>query len=254
VTASFALRPGRSAALVLAAHGSVDPRSPANAHAVAERVRRLRPWLDVRVGFCERSRPNLRDMLTGLRDDAIVVPLLLADAYHARVDIPAQVAGTNAYQADVLGEDPRLVTVLRQRLAVSRHDPNVGVIVVAVGSSWHEVNERTRALAPALAAGTRWKGAVTAFATGPRPTLDDAAHQLTGCGATRLVIAPWFLAPGRLTDRVASYAAGNGIAMASPLGAHPLVAATVLDRFDAATAEAPQPARATTVAEPARAA
>ncbi|MGV0802645.1 CbiX/SirB N-terminal domain-containing protein, partial [Mycolicibacterium elephantis] len=52
-------------------------------------------------------------------------------------------------------------------------------------------------------------------------------------GARRLVIAPWFLAHGRITDRVANYAAAHGIPMAEPLGSHNLVAATVLDRFDA---------------------
>lgn len=225
--------------LVLAAHGSVDPRSAANAHAVADRIRALRPGLDVRVGFCERSQPNLREVLT---HNAVVVPLLLADAYHARIDIPGLIAESGAHDvrlARVLGEDPRLLTVLRDRLAtvdVLPRDRNVGVLVVAVGSSWETVNTRTRALARAAAAPTRWAGAVTAFATGPRPTLDGAARRLREQGATHLVIAPWFLAPGRLTDGIDAYAQGNGIAMAPPLGAHPLLAATLLDRFDGATA------------------
>lgn len=229
--------------LVVAAHGSVDPRSPANAHAVADGIRRLRPRLDVRVGFCEKSGPNLREVLAGLREDAVVAPLLLADAFHARVDIPGMIAESGAdrvHQADVLGEDPRLLAVLHQRvrgLGVSQHDRHVGVVVVAVGSSSDTVNVRTRGVAPAAAAGTRWAGAVTAFATGPRPTLDEAAQYLRRRGATRLVLAPWFLAPGRLTDRVACYARDNGIALAAPLGAHRLVAATVLDRFDGAIAE-----------------
>ncbi len=232
--------------LVLAAHGSVDPRSPANAHAVADEVRRLRPGLDVRVGFCERSEPNLRDVLAGLGTDAhaeaVVAPLLLADAYHARVDIPGLIAESAAgrvRQADVLGDDSRLLSLLRKRvssLGVSRYQPSVGVIVVAVGSSCDTVNARTRAVAQAVTTGTRWAGAVTAFATGPRPTLDEAVRRLRRRGAAQLVIAPWFLASGRLTDRVESYGRDNGIPMAPPLGAHPLVAATVLDRFDATIA------------------
>jgi sirohydrochlorin ferrochelatase len=72
----------------------------------------------------------------------------------------------------------------------------------------------------------------TAFATGPQPTLAEAAEQLRDRGATRLVIAPWFLAHGRITDRVAEYARTHGISMAEPLGPHRLVAETVLDRFD----------------------
>jgi sirohydrochlorin ferrochelatase len=65
----------------------------------------------------------------------------------------------------------------------------------------------------------------------------EAAEELRRDGAGRLVIAPWFLAPGRLTDRVASCAAAEGIPMAAPLGAHRLVVETVLDRFDEAVAE-----------------
>jgi sirohydrochlorin ferrochelatase len=59
---------------------------------------------------------------------------------------------------------------------------------------------------------------------------------LRGLGATRLIIAPWFLAHGRITDRVAEYARTHGIPMAAPLGPHRLVADTVLDRFDEAVA------------------
>ena len=61
----------------------------------------------------------------------------------------------------------------------------------------------------------------------------DAANSLRADGADRMVIAPWFLAHGRITDRVADDAAAHGISMAEPLGSHNLVAATVLDRFDA---------------------
>ncbi|WP_179961766.1 sirohydrochlorin chelatase [Mycobacterium noviomagense] len=222
--------------LVLAAHGSADPRSAANARAVAGQLRRMRSELDVRVGFCELNSPRLVDVLT---PGALVAPLLLADAYHARIDIPRQIAGVaGVRQAEVLGEDGRLVSVLRERLSaagVSRLDSELGVIVVAIGSSHADANARTASVAPRLAVGTRWAGATTAFATSPQ-TLAEAAAELRRRGARRLVIAPWFLAPGRLTDRVREFACTAGIPMAAPLGAHRLVAETVLDRFDAALA------------------
>ena len=225
--------------LVLTAHGSADPRAAATTHAVAGQIRRLRPGIDVRAAFCEQTSPNLRAVLAALSGDAVVTPLLLAGAYHAHVDIPAMIAESKAKwvrQADVLGEDDRLLRVAHERLAeagVSREDPALGVIVVAVGSSWDAVNAQTAGVAPALAAGTRWVGAITAFATGPRPSVEAAAQRLRRRGASRLVIAPWFLAQGRITDRVANFARANDIPMVQPLGAHPLVAATVLDRFDA---------------------
>ena len=226
--------------LVLTAHGSADPRSAAVTHAVAGRIRRLRPWLEVRPAFLEQNGPSLRDTLTGLAG-GVVVPFLLADAYHARTDIPAVIgeSGAAVEQAAVLGEDPALLTVLRQRLAeagVSPDDDGLGVLVVAVGSSDEAANARTATVAQTLRRGTRWRATQTAFATGPHPGVADAAARLRAAGAERLIIAPWVLAHGRITDRVTAYAAATGIAMAEPLGSHNLVAATVLDRFDAVTA------------------
>lgn len=227
-------------ALVITAHGSADPRSAATTSAVAGRIRRLRPWLDVRAAFLEQTTPSLADVLAETRD-AVVVPFLLADAYHARTDIPAVIedSGRPVRMAGVLGEDPALLAVARHRLAgagVSPDDEQLGVLVVAVGSSRPEANARTATVATALAAGTRWVGAEVAFATGPYANLAESAAELRARGARRLVIAPWFLAHGRITDRVATFAAQQQISMAEPLGSHNLVAATVLDRFDAVTA------------------
>ncbi|VEG56662.1 cobalamin (vitamin B12) biosynthesis CbiX protein [Mycolicibacterium aurum] len=237
----MSLRTPAHPSLILTAHGSADPRSAATVRLIAECVRRLRPGLDARVAFCEQNSPNLRDVLETLHDRvSVVVPLLLADAYHARVDIPAMIAesGAEVRQAEVLGEDDRLIHVLRQRLehaGVSRLDAEIGVLVAAVGSSQPDANTRTAAVAHELTLTTRWT-ATTAFATGPHPTLAEAADELRGRGATRLVIAPWFLAHGRLTDRVVTFARAQGIPMSSPLGAHRQVAETVLDRFESALA------------------
>lgn len=234
--------------LVLTAHGSRDPRSAANTRAIAGHLRRVAPEYAVRVAFCENSTPNLRDVLretAGSGDDTVVVPLLLASAYHARVDIPAMIAdsGVGVRVAPTLGEDSRLVQVLGERLTsagASRFDPELGVVVVAVGSSHAAANAQTATIAAPLSRGTRWAGVEVAFATdGPQPSVPEAVERLRARGATKLMIAPWFLAHGRITDRLATYAAQAGIPMAEPLGAHRLVAATVLDRVeDVLTAQA----------------
>ncbi|WP_096289194.1 sirohydrochlorin chelatase [Mycobacterium ahvazicum] len=230
-------------ALVLTAHGSKDPRSGANSRAVADQVVCLRPNLDVRLAFLEHSSPSLADVLTSVDGPAVVTPLLLANAYHARVDIPAQIANcvTNqqVWQAPVLGEDDRMVAVLRRRvteLGVSPRDDSVGVLVVAIGTSDLAVNARTGRVAPKLLAGTSWAGATTAFATQQERSLSEALGRLRRQRAQRVVVAPWFLAPGRIPDRVERFAAKAGIEMAAPLGADRLVAETVLDRFTATAA------------------
>src|ERR1700738_2670806 len=167
-----------------------------HARAVANRIRFMRPGLRVRVAFCDLNTPRLVDVVT---PDAVVTPFLLADAYHARIDIPRQIAscGATARQADVLGEDDRLVSVLHERLAdlgVSAHDPQLGVLVVAIGSTHAAANTRTAQVADKLIAGTQWACATTAFATGSGPSLTETATELRRRGARHVVIAPWFLA------------------------------------------------------------
>jgi sirohydrochlorin ferrochelatase len=229
--------------LVLTAHGSADPRSAANARAVATLIERIRPKVTVRVAFCEQNEPRLPDVLASSKGNVVVVPLLLADAYHSRIDIPQQIAdsgqGHRVLLAGVLGEDDRLIALARRRLAergVSRLDRNLGVLVAAIGSSAAEANARTQKVATKIARGGQWPHTATVFATGSGPSLSDAAEALRRRGAHDVVVAPWFLAPGRLPDKVARAAFEAGIPMAAPLGAHRFVAATVLDRFNQAVA------------------
>lgn len=72
-------------------------------------------------------------------------------------------------------------------------------------------------------------------ATWPEPLVAEVANQLRRRGALRLVVAPWFLAPGRIIDRMWTYVRENAIPMA-PLGAHRIVAEMARDRYDQALA------------------
>jgi sirohydrochlorin ferrochelatase len=224
----------------LTAHGSADPRSSATTRAIAHQIRLLRPGLDVRVAFCEQNEPALGAVLGDIDGPAVVTPLLLASAFHARTDIPAmmETAGADVHQAETLGEDPRLIRVLRERIAqagVTPYARRIGLLVVAVGSSHPAANARTATVGTALSRGCSWSVEV-AYATGPEPSIQAGIDRLRDGGLRRIVLAPWFIAPGRITDRVAAIATAEGLEMTAPLGAHPLVAATVLDRFDAAVA------------------
>ncbi|WP_207558722.1 sirohydrochlorin chelatase, partial [Mycobacteroides abscessus] len=110
----------RNPTLVAVAHGSRDARFAQNARRVVRQVRSLRPDLDVRLAFLELSEPNLLDVLGDLSGDAVVVPLLLSDAYHARIDLPTVLSAAPArlrvMQACVLGADNRLLALARRRV------------------------------------------------------------------------------------------------------------------------------------------
>jgi len=234
-------------ALVAVAHGSRDGRSAATMHRLVRAAAAQAPGLDVRLSFLDFNAPRLPDVLHAVAADghrrAVVVPLLLGAAYHARVDVPAAVeAATTRLPhlrvtvAPVLGDDPApLLAAARARLAeagAAVDDPGTGVVLAAAGSSHERANDVVRGLAAGL------PRAVAAFATSAEPGVDDAIARLRALGAQRIVVLPWFLAPGRLLDRVEARAldADPHTTLAAPLGDHPLVAATTLARHRTGTA------------------
>lgn len=238
--------------LVVVAHGSRDPRSKQTIDAVADRIRARRRDLDVRVAFLDLTDPSVESVVDEIASEGIrsatVVPLLLGKAFHARVDLPGLLEAARVRhphlslnQADVLGDDRRLVDALRDRIVdagIDLDDTSVGIAVAAVGSSHAPANQLTRALAERVLSGTSWKAAVTCFATAQHPRPARALSRLRASGAGTIVVAPWFLAPGLLTDRVFNevdtYYCGDAI-RADVLGDHPLVADVVSSRYDAAT-------------------
>ncbi|MGN2640804.1 sirohydrochlorin chelatase [Nocardia takedensis] len=232
---------GGAPALIAVAHGSRDPRSAATMAAVVAEIATARPDLDVRLAFLDLSVPSVDQVVDEIaacgHTHAVVVPLLLGSAFHARVDLPALLEAARARhprvrltQADVLGPDPRLVSALRDRVAISASPAPTGVLVAAVGSSSAAANARTERVARRLGALTGWATEIC-YATA-EPTIETARERLRARGIDRPVVASWFLAPGLLTDRLR--AAAPDLVHAEVIGAHRAVVEIVGDRYDAA--------------------
>ncbi|WP_107660153.1 sirohydrochlorin chelatase [Nocardia suismassiliense] len=266
-------------ALIAVAHGSRDPRSAATMSAVVAELAAARPGFDVRLAFLDLSAPSVEQVVDAVAAEghthAVVTPLLLGSAFHARVDLPGLLAAAHTRhpqlqltQAGVLGPDVRLIAALRDRVAeaatysagrdrmleatASQRDggalasilsaprdplgarPNhrLGIAVAAVGSSSPAANARTAEVARRLAALT---GHLTeiCFAT-TEPTLPQAISRLRTRGAEDILVAPWFLAPGLLTDRLV--AAAPNVLHANVIGPHAALTDIVWDRYDAAIA------------------
>ena len=107
-------------ALVALAHGSRDPRSAATIKSLVDEVRALRPDLRIEPAFLELSKPSFDTVVDRLvkagYDEIVVVPLLLTEAYHAKVDVPEAIAGAMARHdglkirgTSVLGLEPLLM-------------------------------------------------------------------------------------------------------------------------------------------------
>ncbi|MFI8290067.1 sirohydrochlorin chelatase [Streptomyces sp. NPDC085614] len=251
-------RPMRSTAptLVAVGHGSRDPRARATLGLLLDRVRDLRPGLDVRLAHIELNAPLLDDTLAGLaggrpRDaaDAVVVPLLFGPGYHVKQDLPAAAAaapGLRIRTALPLGPHPLLVEALADRLAeagwTARDDasPSAGVVLAAAGSRDPESLAVVRRVARLLSERLGHVPVVPAFASAAAPTVPDAVRSLAARGRHRVAVASCFTAPGLFATRSAAHAPWIA---AAPLGDHPALARLVLHRYDEALRRPAVPAR-----------
>ncbi|MBI2245217.1 MAG: sirohydrochlorin chelatase [Nocardioides sp.] len=233
-------------ALVALAHGSRDPRSAATIKALVDEVRALRPDLRIEPAFLELSRPSFTTVVDRLVkagfDEIVVVPLLLTEAFHAKVDVPSAVAeaaerhpGLQVRATSILGLEAQFLEVLdvrmREALRAARARELDALVLAAAGSSDPLANQSVARLARVW--GSRHKLPVTAaFASASPPTTGEAVRAFRGEGRRHIAVASLFLAPGFLPDRAAELALEAGaIAVSQPLGAHPELARTVLARY-----------------------
>jgi sirohydrochlorin ferrochelatase len=207
--------------LVIAAHGSADPRFAGTVEAIAVRVRRARPGLDVRVGYLEHGPPHLSDVAVS---SAVVVPLLLSRGYHVLADLPAQVPGARIGAA--VGPDPRLADALADRLVEAGYDGRTPVTLAAAGSS----DERALGdvhLAAGQLAGRLGVEVTAAFVSAGEPRVADIRPA---------VVASYLVAPGAFHDALGRVGAG---VVSEPIGDHPVVADLVSARYDEVLAQTP---------------
>ncbi|MCK0090900.1 sirohydrochlorin chelatase [Rhodococcus sp. HNM0563] len=237
--------------LIAVAHGSRDPRSARAVAAALAAVRDRHPELDVRLAFLDLNSPSVPQVLDTVaaagHRQAVVVPLLLGSAFHARIDLPALLAESairNPYldivTSEILGDDELLVSAARDNIVaagVSRDDPAVGVALCAVGSRRAGANSSTAMVTPRVLAGTEWSSGRTCFATATEPSVETALTELSRAGARTLVLVPWMLAPGLLWDRACAAAESlRGVHIAATLTDHAAIGDVIVARYLAAVA------------------
>ncbi|WP_329120852.1 sirohydrochlorin chelatase [Streptomyces sp. NBC_01353] len=236
-------RPGSTPTLIAVGHGSRDPRARATLALLLDRVRELRPGLDIRLAHIELNAPLLTDTLARHPGgDAVLVPLLFGRGYHVKHDLPAAAAAAPAVRTRVaapLGAHALLVEALADRLAeagwtsADSASRSTGVVLAAAGSRDPESLADIRRTAALL--GERLGGVpvVPAYASAAAPTVPEALRTLAARGRHRIAVASCFTAPGLFATRATAHA--PWIASA-PLGAHPALARLVLHRYDQAVA------------------
>jgi sirohydrochlorin ferrochelatase len=233
-------------ALVALAHGSRDPRSAQTVTSLVDEVRSMRPDLRIEPAFLDLCKPGFPSVVDRLvragYDEIVVVPLLLTEAYHAKVDVPdAIAAATSRHESlriratGVLGLEPAFLEVLDRRLRTALSRARVreldGLVLAAAGSSDQLANQGVARLARLWGA-RHHLPTLAAFASAAPPATGEAVRQFRAEGRRHIAVGSMFLAPGTLPDRAAELALEAGaVAVSETLGADPQVARTVLARY-----------------------
>ena len=231
--------PAEPPVLVACAHGTRNATGRRLIAELALTARNLRPGLVTTAAFVDVQPPTVVDVVAQLSAagrPAVVVPLLLSGGYHVHVDIAGAVAGADtAVAARPLGPDPRLVEVVRDRLADADVDPDdrrTAVVLAAAGSSDPRSVADVEGTAQLLRSG-RAGPVTTGYGSAAQPSVPDAVAAAREAGAERVAIAAYLLAPGHFHDKLA---AAGADAVTAPLLPDERVAAVLLDRYDAAVA------------------
>lgn len=200
--------------LVLAFHGTRDPRGLAVCSAIASAVQSFVD-VPVAVAYADVVQPDVRSVVDG---PCVVVPVFLAAGYHVRVDIPAQIGDrAGVVLTPPLGLDavPAVLDRLREA-GVRRGD---AVVLAAAGSS------DGRALAAVRRAASLVGACAVGYVATASPRIGEVVGSLRG---RRVVVASWLLAPGvfqGVLDRC------GADVVAEPVGAHPLVVQALVRRY-----------------------
>ena len=247
---------GPSVPLLVVGHGTRSAAGVAQFAALVERLRAApgAPRV-VEGGFIELAPPPVRDAVAAVaaagHRHLAAVPLVLAAAGHGKGDIPAAVAreqdrhpGLTYRYGRPLGPHPVLQEVVASRVdAALEHDrvrarEGVHVVLVGRGSSDPDANAEVAKVARLLFEGRGYAGVETSFVSLAPPGVPAALERVRRLGAERVVVAPYFLFPGVLPDRIVeqseAFAAGNrsiDVRVAGVIGDCDELAGLVLERY-----------------------
>jgi len=250
-------------AVLLVGHGSRREKSN-------EQVRELAVDLEGRLGvpvvpaFLELAEPSIPEAIAGVAPSVsqlTVIQLSLFAASHVKNDVPlavqqarAEYDGLAIHNGSHLGVHPALVDLLDDRaaavetaLGVDRAADDVSAVLCARGSSDPDANGDAHKLARLLAEGREFSRVETAFVGVTEPRLDDALHGLAKHRPDAVVVLPYMLGDGVLTQRVRDWTAEFDddypyvdAAPGDPLGTDSRLLDVLGDRWQAARTDSVQ--------------
>ncbi len=209
-------------AILLVGHGSRREKSN-------EQVRELAADLESRLeipvdtAFLELAEPSIEDAfatLDSLVSRVTVVHCSLFAASHVKNDVPLaieQARGSHDLVIDNgahLGIHPAIIEVLDARaaavereLGVDRQADDIAVVLCGRGSSDPDANGDVHKLARLLYEGRAFDHVEASFIGITEPTLEESLHGLAKRRPDAVVVLPYMLGDGVLTQRVRDWTA-----------------------------------------------
>ncbi len=206
--------------LLVVGHGTRSDSGVAEFNAFMDRLQRRQdaPYRAAAGGFIELSRPPVTEAVASLVDqghhELIALPLVLVAAGHGKGDIPAALVREQVRHPRMsysygrpLGPHPKLFEILESRIekvlgGADRADTHV--LLVGRGSTGPGANAEISKVARLLWEGRGYAGVEPAFISLAEPGVPSGLEKLRRLGAGRIIVAPYFLFPGILPDRIIS--------------------------------------------------
>jgi sirohydrochlorin cobaltochelatase len=206
--------------MLVVGHGTRSESGVAEFNAFMVRLQRRHdaPYRAAAGGFIELSRPPVTEAVASLvgqgHRELIALPLVLVAAGHGKGDIPAALLreqqrhpGMSYSYGRPLGPHPKLFEILERRIekmldGAERSDTHV--LLVGRGSTDPDANAEIAKIARLLWEGRGYAGVEPSFVSLADPGVPAGLEKLRRLGAGRIVVAPYFLFPGILPDRIVS--------------------------------------------------
>ncbi|QLG47536.1 CbiX/SirB N-terminal domain-containing protein [Natrinema halophilum] len=204
-------------AVLLVGHGSRREKSNEQVRELAANLE-SRLEIPVDAAFLELAEPAIDDAIAGLApvtSRVIVVHCSLFAASHVKNDVPMAIEQARAehdLEIDTgahLGVHPAILDLMDDRAAAVEHDlsvdrenDDVAVVLCGRGSSDPDANGDVHKLARLLFEGRAFDRVEATFIGVTEPTLEDTLHGLSKHRPDAVVVLPYMLGDGVLTQRV----------------------------------------------------
>ncbi|GAB2497954.1 Sirohydrochlorin ferrochelatase [Corynebacterium atrinae] len=231
-------------ALITLSHGSRHPSASGGIRRLTRAAGQLidAPAFDAHLDFTEPTLPDVALQLAAAgHREAVVVPLLFTDAFHARHDVPAvvsvaaEVSGLALHVAPGLGTGEEVAGVLSQRVALDA-PTGAHVVLYPVGTTDPAAHGRLVELGARVAELSGHSVCVVP-ATGPAGS-GGAGVIEAAMGRRAVHVLPLFVTDGLLLDRLREQlpriAAATGARFTSSPPLSIDLAAVVAARYQAA--------------------